>query len=282
MYQIGQNLHDDPNSDGFHTAVRISVRPVITFPFPRDQTAITFSDQYVQQYDSFTPLAVGTCHPYLKKEISGTIAIANNTDVVTGTGTTFVTDFLVDDIIWINGQSKVIQAIDSDTQITLESLYDGVTVTGMTSYRAQCFLTHEGNFNYLDNGVMEFSREYASLPEGRTEWGTTGFTFPAYRHQSSDTDNPERKQFNSVVVAKSTYTYIRTNTPATAFTILPEFQPLDPSSNQVNFVATDTNPTKADYQALVTAESYIRSAETKVDPWMGNIWQMLNIEVIAK
>lgn len=282
MYQIGQNLHDDPNGDGFATAVRISVRPTISFPFQRDQSARVFTDEYVQQYDAFSPLAVGSCHPYLKKAIDGTIAVTKNSDQVVGTDTNFLSHFLADDIIWINGTERKVESVESDTALTLTDLYDGVSAGGMTAYRAECFLTEEGGFSYMENGLMQFSRTYASLPDGRVEWGTTGFTFPAYRNLSGETSTPIRRSFNQSVVARNTYTYIRTNTPATAFTIQPKFESKDSSGNIVQFVATDTTPTRAVYEGYVTASSYIRAFETKVDPWMGNIWQMLNIEVIAK
>jgi len=282
MYQVEQNLHDDPNNDGFHTAVRISVRPTITFPFERDQTARTFTDQWVQQYDSFQPLAVGSCHPYLKKQIVGTIEVEKDSDEVVGLSTTFSSDFLVGDIIWVNEQSKVIQSIESDTELTLEELYDGISASGMNAFRSECYLTSEDGFSYMENGLMEFNRNYASLPEGRIEWGTTGFTFPAFKNLSADTANPIRKSFNQNVVARNSYSYIRTNSPATELVISPKFEPLDASGNVVSFVATDSFPTLATYQGYISASTYIRSAETKVDPWMGNIWQMLNIEVIAK
>ena len=288
MYQVGQNLYDDPNGDGFNTPVRVSVRPTISFPFQRylqssgRSSADIFVDQYVQQYDAFSPQTVGTCHPYLKKQISGTIAVTRNSDQVVGTDTDFLSQFLADDIIWINGESRSIQSVESDTALTLKDLYDGLTASGMLAYRAECFLTEEGGFGYMENGLMEFSRTYASLPEGRVEWGTTGFTFPAYRNASADTGTPIRRSFNQVVVARNTYSYIRTNAPATDLTIESKFESLDADGNIVQFVASDTTPTRSVYEGYVTASSYIRAFETKVDPWMGNIWQMLNIEVIAK
>jgi hypothetical protein len=282
MYQVGQNLYDDPNSDGFGQAVKISVRPVIDFPFPLDHSAMTFTDQYVQQFDNFSPLAVGTPHPYLKLEISGTVSVITNTDVVTGTATTFTSDFLPNDVIWLNGVSHLIASIDSDTTITLAVLYEGVTSSSLTAYRAKCYLTSEDGFNFLDNGIMSYNRNYASLPDGHEEFKMAGFTFPAYRSTSTDKGNPIRMQFNNIVVSKNTWSYVRTNDPETDLITLPKFEPIDSGGNTVNFVASDTTPTMTTYESYVSGSSYVRTAETTVSPWLGNIWAMLNIEVLAQ
>ena len=77
------------------------------------------------------------------------------------------------------------------------------------------------------------------------------------------------------------YSYKLTTDPATDLTLAAQFQPLDASSNAVDFVANDSTPTKEAYELDVAAGEYIQANATEVSRWQGNIWQMRNLFVKA-
>lgn len=282
MYQLEERLIDSPDANGFCEAYLLTKLHVFSYPFERDKTAKIITDRYVQRYDCYVSQPVGTPHPILKKKIGGTISCAKNTDLISGTGTTFTSDFLPNDIIWINGQKFIVESVTNDTNLVITELYTGLALTDSFAYRAEAYLSSEESFEVGEDGLLYFNRIYATIPEGRIEWGTTGFTFPAFRATNSADTTVERNSFNEIVVAKKTFRYIRTDTPETDLSILPKFVINDPSGNKVSFVASDTTPSKATYQTYISESTYLRSAETKVVPFRGNIWELQDQEVLAK
>lgn len=142
------------------------------------------------------------------------------------------------------------------------------------------FLVEESNPDLRDDGLFEWTRTFATVPTSRTEFEKTGFTFPAYK-TDSETGSNLRETFTQTVVAKQVFTYLKTTDPGADLTITGRFQPLDDASNVCNFVASDSTPTKTVYAGYVTAGTYINSTETEISRWMGNIWQMKNVQVVA-
>lgn len=280
-YLYGKNLIDDPTGNGFCTEKLLSVKPDLQYPFDRDKTAILYADQYIVHPDCFTPQDVGTPHPSLKISITGTVQIANNSTLMTSSTIDFTEHFLSGDSVYVNGQTLEVSSVLSD-QMTLTANYTGLSLTSASIQRAKAYLVSENAFEYDDGGLLRFVRNYATIPDGRTEFATTGFTFPAYRTLVAEDGNPARSSFNRVVVAKEVYSYIRTNDPENDLSITSQFAPLDASGNQVDCVATDTTPTRASYEALVSSGGYIHSGETQITPWQGNIWELKQQQVVAK
>lgn len=129
-------------------------------------------------------------------------------------------------------------------------------------------------------GLFKFQRRYATVPSDRIEYATTNFSFPAYKTTSA-TDAELRASFSETCVAKIFYSYKLTADPTEDLVFSPKFQPLDASGNAQNFVASDTTPTKTEYEKFVTDKTFIQSAQTAVSRWKGNIWELQDIKVKA-
>ena len=145
---------------------------------------------------------------------------------------------------------------------------------------AGAYLVEETNPKLEDSGLFKWLRTYATIPGDRDEFETTSFGFPAYK-VDSDSDNTERSQFTQSVVGKVSFSYKLTTDPIADFTIEPIFHPVDASSNKVRFVASDTTPTRTSYEGDVTAGNFIRSKETEISRWRGNIYQAKDFLVVA-
>ena len=142
------------------------------------------------------------------------------------------------------------------------------------------FLVGESNPTTRSDGLFRWTRTFASTPGTREEWEMSSFTFPIYKSTSADTSNL-RDNFTRAVVAKAIYSYVHTSDPATDLNIASIFQPIDTSSNNVDFVADDTTPTLETYQDFVSSQTYLQAAETQVSRWKGNVWQLRNVFVKA-
>ena len=145
---------------------------------------------------------------------------------------------------------------------------------------SSAYLVEESTPRQKGNGLCRFTRTFATVPAGRTEFSSSSFAFPAYRTLSADATNL-REAFTRTIVAKVEYSYLLTTDPGTDLTFAQQWEPLDASSNVCNFVANDSTPTKTVYEGYVTAGTYLQSKETKISRWKGNIWQMENRKVKA-
>jgi len=89
---------------------------------------------------------------------AGTVATTAASNVVTGTGTAFLTDYKINDTININGTDYVVQSIASNTSLTLTTT---VAATGAgLAYRAPVFfgsVTTDGSGKYLFAGLANGS-----------------------------------------------------------------------------------------------------------------------------
>lgn len=66
------------------------------------------------------------------KSVTGTVAVANSSATVTGTGTAFTTELKVGNSLVIATVPYGITAIANTTSLTLSSVYAGTTATGLT------------------------------------------------------------------------------------------------------------------------------------------------------
>ena len=142
------------------------------------------------------------------------------------------------------------------------------------------YLVDESNPAVRDDGLFRWTRTFSTVPANRTEYEKSSFNFPAYK-TDSDTTTDLRPSFTQAVVAKVVFSYLKTTDPGADLTITGIFQPEDDASNKVNFVASDSTPTRTVYAGYVTAGTYIQSRETEIRRWMGNIWEMKNLTVVA-
>jgi hypothetical protein len=130
------------------------------------------------------------------------------------------------------------------------------------------------------DGLVRFTRVFATVPATRTEWAKSSYEFPAYKTNTASTTN-DRDAWNQTVVSKLEYSYQLTTDPDTDLTIVAKWKPTDADGNQCSFVASDTTPTQTTYESWVTAGTFVQTEETEISRWKGNIWQMLNKKVKA-
>ena len=146
-------------------------------------------------------------------------------------------------------------------------------------YRA--FLVEESTPARMNHGLVRFVRKYVTTPATRTEFSSGNFTFPAFKNLSADSATT-RSSFSRQVVIKVEFSYLRTENPLDDLTISTQFAPVDASGNSCSFIATDTTPTLAEYQAKISAGEFIQSKETSISRWQGDIWQLENRMVKAQ
>jgi len=79
-----------------------------------------------------TRIAIDVDTTLLRYTGSGTITVTNASNAITGTGTTFLTTFVVNDIIDILGIRYTVVSILSDTQLTINTEYVGTSGTGLS------------------------------------------------------------------------------------------------------------------------------------------------------
>jgi parallel beta-helix repeat protein len=88
---------------------------------------------------------------------AGTIAITNDTNTVTGTGTLWDANVSAGEYILLKGDLYKIQSVDSDTQLTLVETYQGRTVSG-ASYTIAAVLENIRLENLTVRGYNESSQ----------------------------------------------------------------------------------------------------------------------------
>ena len=178
----------------------------------------------------------------------------------------------------INNDPTAILYVDEFVQ--RPSFFEPMALDAQHPEKADAFLVDESNPKLEDSGLFRWLRTYATIPADRDEFEQTSFSFPAYKTDSS-TPSTERGSFTQSVVGKVSFSYKLTTDPIGDFSILEKFHPLDVNSNKAPFVASDTTPTLVSYQAAVTAGNFIRSQETELSIWRGNIYQAKNFQVVA-
>lgn len=273
-------VYDSP-TNMWCTAVQITKGNIFTLPIARDNTAKIYKEQFVINPQAYSPLDIGTNHSTLKRDLVGTVSITSGTDVVLGSGTTFTSTLLAGDYITLNGTACTIETVDSDSQLTLVDLYGGTTLTNATAQQAAAYLVSEEGQDQQEDGLLMFTRVYATVPADRTDYTTTSYNYPAYRTLVGDTGNADRSAFSQTVVASVQVSYVRTNNPNT-LTFTQPFTITNSSGDKVQAVAQDTTPTRSTYEGYVTAGTLIQASETRIALYRGNIWRLEDIKVQAR
>src|SRR4051812_21165741 len=84
---------------------------------------------------SAAPTSVLHTKGNLSSQLTGTVAVTQNSLTVTGTGTAFTTELAVGDSIKIGTSAFTVSAISSATSLTLDSNYTGTTASGLSAFR---------------------------------------------------------------------------------------------------------------------------------------------------
>lgn len=109
---------------------RISIKGVIyTIATITDDTHMTLTRNYAGTTDS--GITVREAHQY-----TGLIALENGTNVVTGTGTSFTTEFDAGDTVTIMGRTYTIDSIASDTVMYLTEVWQGATASSVNMFNS--------------------------------------------------------------------------------------------------------------------------------------------------
>lgn len=88
---------------------------------------------------------------------TGTVSVTNGSNVVTGSGTAFLTNVIVGNSFNISGENVVytVASVDSDTQIKLSVNYEGTTSSG-SSYQISTSFTPNSNFYEVNIGDKDW------------------------------------------------------------------------------------------------------------------------------
>lgn len=143
--------------------------------------------------------------------------------------------------------------------------------------RARLF--NETNPKGMKNGLVEFTRSFATIPATRYEYEPGSFTFIEYQDSSG---NVTRNQFAEQVVFRVKYSYIYSENPEQDLVLQTKYSTLDENGSRVYYVSPSTTPSSADYLTAVNAGSYIQAEASLVERWRGNIWQIRDQQIKAK
>ena len=92
-------------------------------------------------YDRYPNIAGTVTFPLLQA-ISGTVTINDN--ILTGTGTSFLTDLSVGDSVYLGAEGRVVVSITSDTTLAVDDSYTGGNVANQTMMRDNKVVTGVG------------------------------------------------------------------------------------------------------------------------------------------
>jgi hypothetical protein len=93
-----------------------------------------------------TPTSVLHTKGNLSSQLTGTVAVTQNSMTVNGTGTAFTTELAVGDSIKIGTSAFTVSAISSATSLTLDANYTGTTASGLSAFRDPSLFS-------IDNGA---------------------------------------------------------------------------------------------------------------------------------
>lgn len=274
------NFYDSPNSQNWVTPYNLTVDPLVSFPINRDPTAQVFRETWVQNSDSYEPATIGGGHPTMVTEITGVVSIVNGLSTVTGVATEFLRDFLVGDYIVLSGAKYIVDTISTDTELTITTPFQSQSLVDANAQRAKCYLTKEDGHNFEEDGLLRWSKVWATIPTGRVDYQNTNFTFPAFKNLTADATTT-RAKFSQTVIGEIAVSYRRTNDPVNTVVINPIFS-ITAGGLIVNAVAQDTVPTLSSYQGYISGGTTLQGTETRLSNYMGNIWQTNDARVYAK
>ena len=118
----------------------------------------------VNAIGSILTVNIGPAH------IAGTVSITNNSTAITGTGTTFLSDLKLGDMIQVAGQSRYIGTLTSDTSAAVNVAFSFIDGTTTTSSRKL------GNYNRNQLGGVNYTQDSFPPVSVSTVSGGSGAT----------------------------------------------------------------------------------------------------------
>ena len=140
-------------------------------------------------------------------------------------------------------------------------------------------MVDESDPSSTDHGLVEFSRTYMTTPSTRYEFESGSYTFPGFRDSAGET---LRDSFSIQVVFRVKYSYIYSEFPGQDLTLQDKFSSVDSNGSRVGYISPQTTPDSATYLTMIQSGSYIQAEQSLVERYRGNIWQIRDLEIIAK
>ncbi len=89
--------------------------------------------------------------------LTGTVSVTNGSATVTGTGTLFTTQLVVNDLLFISGAGYRVAAIVNNTSLTLTTAYAGITASGLTATKTPTPFNTDVNAANMQQIVWKFT-----------------------------------------------------------------------------------------------------------------------------
>lgn len=180
--------------------------------------------------------------------------------------------------------------------VVLAANYVAPTIGAAHGTIATAYCVGDANFEALPQGLLEYDRQWATVPANRNEWGTFPADFPGLlgdlnppynQYWITDPDGGRDPIVAEVVRSRLYHEYFKTDTPDT-IAVIPRFKLiLNSSGAAVTFALpagvypSDTTPTKEDYEAMISAEDEIVAEDSTLERWLGNIYVRVTRYVVA-
>ena len=84
----------------------------------------------------------------------GTVAAVKGSNIVNGTGTSFFSTFILNDVISINGSKYTVSSIQSDTKLTISTLFVDTTISGATYEKDNTLVGMNPSFYFGSKRIM--------------------------------------------------------------------------------------------------------------------------------
>lgn len=267
-------IYDAP-STSWQTASQITApsagKPI--YPIYQNLSARVYEKQYVQNTDSFSPLALDTSMQ--TTTLDGGLGTSDTTVTVASTS-----GFPSDGTIKINSEEITYTGVTSTTftgctrgakGTSAASHSDGDTVS------ASIWLVEETSPTEIGGGLMEWTRRYATVPDDWVDYDERPFTFVGYYADDSEADY--RKPFTDNVTWKITSAYKLTTDPYTDFDVSAQmFESQDSDGGVLDYVDADSTPDYTTYAGYVTAGTLINVSHNTLERYAGNIWVQKSFE----
>jgi PKD repeat protein len=141
-----------------------------------DNDTLTLTENYAAANDS------GLTSYQVSNKLTGTIAVTQNSKIVTGTSTAFLTDFVIGDSIVIEGVSYLVDSITNDTELILNIDYAGTNDTGLDVFKKSSSYSSSNIgpvlIDFVDNSIGTITEYLWDFGDGAlaTQTGTISVT----------------------------------------------------------------------------------------------------------
>lgn len=148
------------------------------------------------------------------------------------------------------------------------------------------YLVDESKPVSIGGGLVEFTRTWAELPESWDEWSSYVYTFPGYLYGYSTINSASRAIQVKTVPAKITHDYFLTSDPESDIEIIEgqKYWGVGGAGYPVDgmLLGDISDPTKMEYQTMVSGNDWIVAEDSTFKRWKGNIYQRTTIRVRAQ